>query len=343
MSYLDDLVKLRYLAPLREAFDTAVGNVNTSKSQDVIKEFIDKLQTNEDGTGRSGGASALDLSKPESIQKLLSMQNGTLSKLIGISGGNMDTPEIKGVQDISDRILKGMGLGSEMASKAGTTAYQQGEIRVREKANELTAKGMPSEIAEREARAYELKTQGDLNKRLPKAGMERQRTATEMEIINGMQEAVLDNKDPIVVEHKGEILDAIRENTTLPYASLLKWSGGNKTKATQVFNAISDKFKTIQDKKSELAIDIQRRSTIAALQKNWDEMDLSSKNTIVTQAKKSSGRKDISDEEAEKMARSQWMIRNMKELGIDPGILIDPLGLKPFIKPRQSKGASGTW
>jgi hypothetical protein len=349
MSYLDDLVKLRYLVPMREAANSTMSNINTFQSKDIVKEFMDKIQTNPDGSGRPGGAAELDLSKPESIQKLLGMESGTLSKLFEQSGGKMDTPEAAGVMGISDRILKGMNLGSEMTAKAGTTAYQQGQtkhgeaqIEIEKEKNRLEALGMPSKMALEKAQT------GYYN-RMPKAGMPaeyRPKSAAEMETINDLQSAVIQSQDPLIKENQGELLDAIMTKTALPFANVKTMVAKSfpkmpevqqNAKAKELFGAITSAVVTKQQERLKAQADIKQQTTVLALQKNWDEM--LTHQPLIESVKKSIGR-PITDDEAEQIARTQWMNRNLKELGINTGPTVDPLGLN--IKPSVKKSLGAT-
>jgi len=359
MSYIDDLVKLRFLAPMREAANSTLGNINTFQSKDIIKEFMDKIQTNPDGSGRPGGASGLDMSSPDSIAKLTGMETGTLGKLFEMSGGNMNTPESKGVQDISDRILKGMNVGSEMSSRAGTTAYQQGELKhgdaqigIEKEKNRLEALGIPSKTALERAQA------GYYN-RMPKAGLgSEQKNAAEQQLQAEFQVTTMQSDNPIIVEDRGLILKAVqlpgntldnmRKQVAIEYPKMPQ--SQREGKVVKIINALGGDLQTAKQEaertkliKIQAEKDIKRDAAIAAKQKEWDEMDSMSKDAIVKKFKAASDNKNITDGEAESTARTTWMIRNLKELGIDTGVLENPLGLKFKPVTKRPLGGSGSW
>jgi hypothetical protein len=114
MGALDDFVKLNYLRPLREGAESTLGNITTFRSKDVLQNFLSGLQTNEDGSARPSGATQLDMNSPDIIKNLMTKEMGTMGQLSQISGGKLNTPEIQGIQSISDRILKG-AEGASMA------------------------------------------------------------------------------------------------------------------------------------------------------------------------------------------------------------------------------------
>lgn len=345
MSYLDDLVKLRYLVPMREAANSAIGNINTVRSQDAMKEFLDNMQTNPDGTGRPGGAVGLDLSNPASIQKILGMEGGTLSKLLEISGGKTGTPEMANVQSISDRILQGMNIGSEMTARAGTTKYQEGELTNKNRETAVKEKLAPSEIAEHNAMA------GYYN-RMPSDTKERQKTTAEIELINGMEEAIIHSENPLIQNYRGNLLDVIRENTTVPFSQIQgmvleqnpKMPADKRQElAKNLMEGISKEFQTVNEQKIAAQKEIKRSAAIQKLQQDWDNMGMMQKDAITAQAKATSS-VPLSDSEAEDQARKTWMMRNLNELGIDNGAIADPNGIMPFVgKTKRRIGTAGTF
>jgi hypothetical protein len=127
MSYIDDLVKLNYLKPMREGAESALGNITTYKSKDVLQNFLTGVQTNEDGTAKTGSAQQLDLNNPDFIRNLMSREMGAMGKLTEISGGKTNTPEMQNIQSISDRIMKGYeGSSQAKYREAQAKALQLG-------------------------------------------------------------------------------------------------------------------------------------------------------------------------------------------------------------------------
>jgi hypothetical protein len=346
MSYIDDLVKLRYLAPMRGAANSTMSNINTFRSRDVIKEFMDKIQTNPDGTTRPGGASGLDMSNPESIQKLVGMESGTLSKLFGISGGKMDTPEAKGIQDISDRILKGMNIGSDMTYKAGQTEIGKRNAGVNER--EATIKEYLSPAQKR----LMIAQAGEAD-RSPVGGSGRQKTAAEMEIINGMQEAILQSKEPIIKENQGDILDAIRENTTLPFSQIQKMvkksypkmpESQQQIKAKGIFDSIANDFQTKQQERLKQAKIQKNVNVVAAIDKQLDDNPFEV-DQLAESIKKEYDQAGamITDAGAKAKAREQIIHQKLVLLGKqDPDLMPndvqsnDPRNLRNLIVPQQT-------
>jgi hypothetical protein len=361
MSYLDDLVKLNYLVPMRQAANSTLSNVNTFQSKDAVKDFLDQIQTNPDGTARPGGVSQLDLSKPENIQRL---QSGTLSKLLSISGGQMDTPEMKGVQSISDRLLNSANISSEMAARTGTTDYQKGEIaskvdqnKVEVEKNRLTALGVDSETALRKAQQFEAEQRGLLYKRTPG-----EKTPTEPKNIADQQmqadwqTTAAQSKDPIIsndlpvilkaLQQPGNILDNMRTTINSEYPKLPQAEREDKTQ--KIIKTLGGEFQTkaagLLDEKNRAAADIKKENTILAIQKNWDSMLTHAGDIKRIKDMAEKNKQPIpTDDEAEEIARQQYMKRNKQELGIDTGVSSNPLELN--IKPvtKRALGTQGKW
>jgi hypothetical protein len=364
MGFIDDLVKLRYLAPLQESANATIGNINTFQSKDVVKDFLNQLQTNPDGSGRPGGASGLDLSSPGSIQKLLGMESGTMGKLLDISGGNMNTPEVKGIQGISDRILNAMNVGSEMTSRAGTTAYQQGELAnrvdqtlIEKEKNRLVGLGVDSENALKQAQAYEAKKRGEYYGRMPSDAEKAQpKNAAEQQMQADWQTTAAQSTSPIIkndlplilkaLQAPGNILDNMRKTVDSEYPKLSQPE--REGKAQTIIKTLGGEFQTAKqgllDEKNRAAEEIKKQSVVLQVQKNWDAM-LTHAN-LVKQIKDNAERNKQpipTDDEAEEIARQQYMKRSMKELGIDNSVSSNPLDLNIVPSTKRPLGKSGTW
>jgi hypothetical protein len=330
MSYIDDLVKLRYLAPMREAANSAIANVGTFKSKDIIKEFMDNLQTNPDGTSRPGGASGLDLSKPESIQKLVGMENGTLAKLIEQAGGKMNTAEVAGVQSISDRILRGMTVGSDMTYKAGQTDI--GEKNAAVNAREATVKegALASENRLRNAQA------GYYN-RMPKetASMYASMSKKQLDEIENLVSVTMKSEDPDIMSvGKGALVDAIRQNPLSPFQGFKdtiksrfpKLSASQiDEKANKLFNTLAPDYKTRQQEELQQRKTEKNVNVVNAIQKQIDE-DPFTLEKLAGDIKKQyddSGA-TITDASARDKARTQIIHQKLTELGkYDPDLMPD--------------------
>jgi hypothetical protein len=323
MSYLDDLVKLRYLAPMREAASSAVGNVNTFRSKETIKDFLDKIQTNDDGTGRPGGVSALDLSDPKTIQKLVGMESGTMSKLMDISGGKMDTPEIKGIQDISDRILKGMNLGSDMTYKTGQT-----EIGMRGRAVEEKRMPFQNELDRQQAL---------LASRMPVtkdyASLYASMNKGQTDELENIVSAFSTSENPEIKSNIGPYLDAIKKNPITPFEGIMGVvktenpklnSAQVREKTKKLFTEVMPTYRTKAKEKIDFEIGQAKikkvNESMAEKQKQLAE-DPSILSNDIAQIKKENDDQDInmSDSAINRIARNRWLSRQYKELS-----LVDP-------------------
>jgi hypothetical protein len=348
MSYIDDLVKLRYLVPMREAANSTLSNINTFQSKDIVKDFLDKIQTNPDGTSRPGGASGLDLSDPNSIQKLVGMESGTLSQLLEKSGGQMNTPEMTGIQSISDRILKGMNTGSEMSARAGTTKYQQDEIANK---NYLAPSERQKNIAEA----------GYYN-RMPTDNGGAEKNTADQQLQAELQTTTLQSDNPIIVGDRGLILKAVqlhgntldnmRSQVAKEYPKMPQSQRESKVK--DIIEALGGDFHTAKqdviDQKNKALEQVKTLKVTAYkndLANKWESMDnINTRNTLknieIESAKKSG--ENIDGDTADERARTKWMNQRLKESG-DPDLMPtnsnNPLELN--FKPRPPKGGTVNW
>ena len=349
MSYIDDLVKLRYLVPMREAANSTLSNINTFQSKDIVKDFLDKIQTNPDGTSRPGGASGLDLSQPESIAKLTGIEGKTLSNLMEMSGGQMNTPEAAGVMNLSDRILKGMNLGSEMSARAGTTAYQQGE------SDRANAK-LPFENEL-------MRQQALLASREPADRGATEKSAVDQQLQADWQTVAAQSKNPLIVGNigtilkalhkKGNILDNMRETVNSENSQLPR--SQREELSQNIIKGLASEFQTSKqalkqadiDQKTDALNQVKTLKVITYknnLANQWESMDNTKnrdilKNIEIESAKKSG--ENIDDDTADNRARTKWMDQRLKESG-DPDLMptqsANPLDLN--FKPRAPKGST---
>lgn len=371
MSYIDDLVKLNYLVPMRQAANSTLSNVNTFQSKDAIKEFLDKIQTNSDGTSRPGGASQLDLTKPESIQQLLGNESGTMSKLLDISGGQMNTPEMAGIQSISDRLLKGANLASEMTSRIGTTEYQkreagigEGNLEVAKRKTAIEEADAPGKRTETDARATELYSQARLNNRLPKPSGASEKNTAEQQLQAEYKVSVMQSDDPILKNDKGMILKAVqlpgntldnmRSVVAQEYPKMPKSQQEDKVKS--IINALGTGFQTAkQDALDQKNKALEQAKTLKVitykngLANQWESMDNAYARSKLKEVEMESAKKsgeNIDDSTADERARARWMNQRLKESG-DPDLMpvktSNPLELN--IKPvtKRALGTQGKW
>ncbi len=306
---------------MREAAGSALQNINTFQSKDVVKEYLDKLQTNEDGTTRPAGAVGLDLSSPASIQKIMNMEQGTMAKLLELSGGQMGTPEMQGIQNISDRILRGMNLGSEMAARAGTTEYQKGQVEIGREKNRLEALGIPSEIALR-------LSQVRLNDRLPKdtADLYGSMSKSQLDELENVISAFTASKNVDVSKNIGPIVDAIRNNPLSSFEGVLGVIRKENPKLTaaqareKTKNIFAEIMPSYQSKQKE-KLDQQRReklvTTVQSIRDKWfgdaNMMARQQAEAALKRAFKDNGQ-DVNDATISKMAWGIYRKEALKEL-----------------------------